>query len=155
MDSIKEMLALVITKVKALVSQATAEFDASALAQEAVSAVKSAAAAVVDVIEKPRAADAVVGLEPEDSTLKRHYHSTLQAARLAITHPYPTDSALRRHYDSMQRMALVASVAPTAVSVAPAVDAPVVVADAVEVTVALPEDSMLRRHYLTHLQSQA
>lgn len=44
---------------------------------------------------------------PEDSTLRRHYLQTLEAERLAITHPYPTEFNLKRHVQSAMENLLV------------------------------------------------
>ncbi|MGR9051573.1 MAG: hypothetical protein ACU84J_02890, partial [Gammaproteobacteria bacterium] len=66
----------------------------------------------------------------------------------ALTDPYPTDSILRRHRESMA-MALLGSAKPQVV----AETAPVqhIVVDHAPV---VPEDSVLRRHYLANLQAE-
>lgn len=81
---------------------------------------------------------------PEDSTLRRHYLSTRRAATEAITNPYPTDSALRRHYDSMSAITLNKRVDAGKNEHA---------GQAVE-RLQIPEDSALRRHFLTQLQAE-
>lgn len=88
---------------------------------------------------------------PEDSVLRRHYQAQQAAERAAITEPYPTDSILRRHRQSLAQATLnppaaVTSSAPVA-SQAPE---PVAVSAAAPVA-AVPEDSILKRHYL-HMQ---
>jgi len=50
--------------------------------------------------ESAKAADKTAEQIPEDSILRRHYLSTRQAEKNAISNPYPTDSVLRRHYES-------------------------------------------------------
>lgn len=81
---------------------------------------------------------------PEDSSLRRHYLGTRKAEKEAITNPYPTDSALRRHYDSISRLALSEALsAKTIESPAQLVKKP-----------AIPEDSALRRHFLSQVQTE-
>jgi hypothetical protein len=114
---------------------------------------------------------------PEDSMLRRHYLTHIQAQKqqpdLTRKQPYelparPTDSMLRRHYDSLmaslQQSAPVRESAPTLrVEAAPLVQVEPAAAEAeVERKAAevrefpvyeqLPQDSMLRRHYLTALR---
>jgi FtsZ-interacting cell division protein ZipA len=86
---------------------------------------------------------------PEDSVLRRHYLAQLDAERELITNPYPTDSVLRRHYESM--LATLA-VQPT--------DSAEVSTEIVNITELpsekqqLPEESTLRRHFLTQLMTE-
>ncbi len=81
---------------------------------------------------------------PEDSTLRRHYLSTRQAEKEAMSHPYPTDSTLRRHHESMLAMSLK--------DAAVAVNAEI---PALPVSKwCLPEDSALRRHFLTQVRAE-
>ena len=82
---------------------------------------------------------------PEDFVLRRHYESTRQAEREAITNPYPTDSALRRHYQSMSAINLNKSSAPNKEIENP-------VSPVKKLTI--PEDSTLRRHFLTQVQAE-
>ncbi|WP_305908839.1 hypothetical protein Q9L42_008655 [Methylomarinum sp. Ch1-1] len=97
-------------------------------------------------------------LVPEDSTLKRHFVSSLVVEIVSSLPPRPTDSILKRHHDALifsefeQRLqtlsqepaveAVVSSVAvqPRATKQPPAV--------------AVPEDSMLRRHFLSQLRRE-
>lgn len=107
---------------------------------------------------------------PEDSMLRRHYLTHIQALKqqseLTPKQQHdvpvrPTDSMLRRHYDSLmatlQQSAPVKESAPI-VQVEPAMVAEIKAEErAVEVRKTdvyekLPEDSMLRRHYLTALR---
>jgi len=81
---------------------------------------------------------------PEDSVLRRHYFSNLEAERLAITHPYPTDSVLRRHYES----GLVWKLKPVA-----SLESSVSVDQSVSKRI-IPEDSTLKRHFLTQIQAE-
>ena len=131
-------------------------------------------------------------LLPEDSTLKRHYVTQLQAMAIAVHGDCPFDATLRRHYMAeiaaeverclddkaalerlMQAYQAKKSVVvecveakPTpVVETAPVVEtpAPVVVAEpvineeAVKVCQCskIPEDSTLKRHYLTQIKAQA
>jgi hypothetical protein len=81
---------------------------------------------------------------PEDSTLRRHYLNTRKAEKETITHPYPSDSALRRHCESISKFALSeALAAKTIESSAQLAKKP-----------AIPEDSALRRHFLSQVQAE-
>ncbi len=96
---------------------------------------------------------------PEDSALRRHYLSEKAARKLALSNPYPTDSALRRHYDTQAANWLGATkpaLGLTAVSAPEAAAAPVVDVKSVppEAKAVIPEDSALRRHFLSLLRSQ-
>lgn len=121
---------------------------------------------------------------PEDSVLRRHYLAQQQAQREAITDPYPTDSVLRRHYDALHNLKLercvkahqaaavtdtsriveravaqaqeqAAEVAPasTDVTTLAAVTTPCTKAALIAKTV-MPEDSVLKRHFLQQLSSE-
>lgn len=102
---------------------------------------------------KPQTAGIAV---PEDSTLKRHFLAQLAAERSAITHPYPTDSVLRRHYDQQQ----IASLSVTPINEEPTiVETPIKVEAAMQTALeiqpprlAIPEDSVLKRHFLATIQ---
>ena len=127
-------------------------------------------------------------LLPEDSTLKRHYVTQLQAMAIAVHGACPSDATLRRHYmveiaaeverclddqASLERLmeayqakksVVVECVEskPTPVVETP-VPAPAVVAEPVINTETvnvchcskIPEDSTLRRHYLTQIKAKA
>ncbi|MDD5411289.1 MAG: hypothetical protein PHF31_07730 [Methylobacter sp.] len=83
---------------------------------------------------------------PEDSVLRRHYLAQLDAERELITNPYPTDSVLRRHYESMLATSAVQST-----------DSAETRTETVRITnlpaekQQIPEESTLRRHFLTQL----
>jgi len=85
---------------------------------------------------------------PEDSVLRRHYLTQLAAERESITHPYPTDSVLRRHYESMFALANQ----PTRAN-KPKIDLEIAITAPSEKQ-QIPEDAVLRRHFLTQLQSE-
>lgn len=92
---------------------------------------------------------------PEDSVLRRHYLSNLEAQRLARSEPYPSDSVLHRHYDAAHTLHLddapsgaVAAVTP----ISPALVATQVTAPPVAIKPAVPQDSVLKRHFLAQLQ---
>lgn len=87
---------------------------------------------------------------PEDSVLRRHYLSTKQAEREAITNPYPTDSALRRHYQSLSAINLHQAVVAESVKTMELVQA---CGQAAKRT-PIPEDATLRRHFLTQVQAE-
>ncbi len=106
-------------------------------------------------------------LIPEDSILKRHYLSHLSSLIEALSPPRPTDSVLSRHHDAIQATRLVQctidqkaydqllneyeyskSFTFSEVSAQPK-------EFLVEVPCSniIPEDSILKRHYLTHISS--
>lgn len=109
------------------------------------------------------------GIIPQDSTLKRHFLSTILAETESVLGLRPTDSTLQRHYDAMQDVEVESrlllanykedqpSSMEAPVAIVPEVQAPPVVkakADAEEEETEkewIPEDSMLRRHYLSNL----
>ncbi|MGZ8881247.1 MAG: hypothetical protein ACXW0I_04010 [Methylosarcina sp.] len=98
---------------------------------------------------------------PEDSMLRRHYLTHIQSRKQPEWTARPTDSMLRRHYDS-----LMASLQQSAL---PKVESPLLQAEPVRIAGVkieegetkereavfyerLPQDSMLRRHYLTSMR---
>lgn len=83
----------------------------------------------------------VVSKVPEDSVLRRHYLGQLDAEKKAITHPYPTDSVLRRHHEST----FVRLAAEPVKDIVPPVQ---------QTRLRMPEDAVLRRHFLTQLRSE-
>lgn len=108
---------------------------------------ETAAAAEPQAIEQDAAIAAVTEISqaPQDSVLNRHYW----AQRAALAQPYPTDSVLLRHYRQIQ----AASLQPTAHAAALTAMEPEAVAQATEATgtsVAIPEDSVLKRHFLAN-----
>jgi hypothetical protein len=103
---------------------------------------------------------------PQDSMLRRHYISHVRAMLEALTLPRPTDSALRRHYEqliaSQLEHCLTDNVAIETVlaryqahQMSLSARTKVEAQTAMQTTYAvlIPQDSMLRRHYLTHLRS--
>lgn len=123
---------------------------------------------------------AAVASEPQDSVLHRHYEAELAAKKEALAHPYPTDSVLRRHYDTLHALHLDAP--PTAAEAAPkpaageekndmrkasiieqavkketsTAGSPAAAAEpaAKAANVRLPQDSVLKRHFLCQLQAE-
>jgi hypothetical protein len=106
----------------------------------------------------------------EEPMLKRHHLHHVRVMLAATTFPRPTDSALSRHYDEMidtkaedclndeVKMArLMADYAASqnnqAVEENSVLESTSHQAMVTESQMAIPEDSMLRRHYLTHLQT--
>ena len=111
---------------------------------------------------------------PQDSTLRRHFITQLRATIVALKPARPTDSTLSRHYDALinaeveqcnsnaaieclqsrydahKKTAAQTVVQPAKVVAAPVVESAPIVSS---VAPALPEDSMLRRHAITHLDS--
>lgn len=91
---------------------------------------------------------------PEDSVLRRHYQAAKLAEKEALANPYPTDSVLRRHYaaahGAYSAPGRIAENRPTrteAESCAPATVA-------VTAEPGIPQDSVLRRHFLARLANQ-
>jgi cyanate lyase len=149
------------------------------LENEIASERESTSAATYDEIQA-EAETANEAWLPEDSVLRRHYLTQLQAEREALSNPYPTDSMLRRHYESMIRMQLawpstqesreqapvpqeraveVPASEPSAVQTRqPEAKAEPAMRDEalvrVESNTGVPEDSILRRHFLSNLQAQ-
>ncbi len=121
-------------------------------------------------------------LLPQDSMLKRHYLTNLRAIITSLSVPHPTDSALSRHYDTQiaakieqclndekAMTQLISQYEQSKKTPAPTVKAPQAIIEPLlntetasenEVLVTqtsiskIPKDSVLRRHYLTHLYSQ-
>lgn len=85
---------------------------------------------------------------PEDSVLHRHYLANQEAERLARTEPYPSESVLHRHYDTAHCLHLDAD-APAA----PVAKSASKCGCSAEKSV-IPQDSVLRRHFLSQLQAE-
>ncbi len=104
---------------------------------------------------------------PEDSTLRRHYLGHLRAMIEASHAPRPSDSTLARHYESMIANELEQCLAdetrilkyihddqPEKKTPAPQPVVKPITQAAVSRTIQkIPEDSTLRRHFITHLRS--
>ncbi|MDD5320496.1 MAG: hypothetical protein PHD43_07770 [Methylococcales bacterium] len=112
---------------------------------------------------------------PQDSMLRRHYLTHLYAMVESLKFPRPTDSALSRHYDAtiiaemeqclsdeaaMER--LVCNYEEHKKTLVQQIQIPEAVPESLvepikaginQEKLKLPEDSMLRRHYLTHLRA--
>lgn len=121
-----------------------------------------------------------VAAEPEDSVLHRHYETELAAKKEAASHPYPTDSVLRRHYDTEHRLHLPepSGTAPKAAASAADSDKNLVRKSSIieqavkkDAQIAdlpaeasrceyaatdsrLPQDSVLKRHFISQLQAE-
>lgn len=97
---------------------------------------------------------------PEDSCLKRHFLSKVMADVAASFGPSPTDSTLKRHHDSMLKAAFVEHLQSLAAdaeaqSAKSAIEAePAVSTQATGQSLSIPEDSMLRRHFLSQLRRE-
>lgn len=110
---------------------------------------------------------------PEDSALRRHYFSQVQALVEELLPSRPTDATLRRHYNAMladrleeclsnkeamdrlvSECQLHKQVSAKQTSVTTPSDHPVnTVTNPEQSNSQVPEDSMLSRHYFTHLRS--
>lgn len=106
------------------------------------------------IMEQPEKTGLLV---PEDSVLKRHYFALLAAEQSNIKNPYPTDSVLRRHYDQKQIASLyVNTKAPVTeiedeTSLSESANLPSQEVQGIRI---IPQDSVLRRHFLSQLQAQ-
>jgi hypothetical protein len=112
---------------------------------------------------------------PQDSMLRRHYLTNLLAMIESLKFPHPTDSVLSRHYDAMIIAEMGQCLSDEAAmerlvcnyeehkktlaqhnQIPEAVPEPwiePIKAGINQQKPRLPEDSMLRRHYLTHLRA--
>lgn len=141
---------------------------------------QSAAVEVAPLAAKPCSEPSNVNDIPQDSVLRRHYLAGRQTEKEARANPYPTDSVLRRHYDATHGLILetptvAEKVAPEPQRVDPApakVESRPVKAGRPSIEAAmekraggsggvnganqasLPEDSTLRRHFLSQLQAE-
>jgi len=114
---------------------------------------------------------------PQDSTLRRHYLTNLRAMIESLKPPRPTDSSLSRHYDAMILAEIEQCVSDQGAierlicnyedhkkALAQQIQEPKTIAEpllkaemsregseAQQENLKLPEDSMLRRHYITNL----
>ncbi|MDD2759653.1 MAG: hypothetical protein PHH11_05105 [Methylomonas sp.] len=108
---------------------------------------------------KPSESKAYVGLPrsaiPEDSVLRRHYLAMLAAEQAAISNPYPTDSVLRRHYEQ-QRATLLPQLPKASSFEIQRTPEASMTEDSLAGTEKsiVPEDSVLRRHFLSQLRSK-
>lgn len=123
-----------------------AEVEPTLPAESDMPAAVTASAAEQDADLLPVAVELQV---PQDSVLNRHYW----AQRAAIEQPYPTDSVLLRHYRQMQATGLQFAAQDTGAAAVPvSVEQSAAVAGAVA---AIPEDSVLKRHFLANALSLA
>ena len=116
-----------------------------------------AEAIVEAAVESVASDDAEIGQHiPEDSVLKRHYFAQLDAERQNLSNPYPTDSVLRRHHESAMLAALNHSLSVEAeVVIEPSINESTQPNnDVFQSTQNIPEDSVLKRHYLHLIQTQ-
>lgn len=95
------------------------------------------------------ATSSAVSAIPEDSVLRRHYLANLEAQRSAATEPHPSDSLLHRHHDVAHTLPLNGEPdAPAAVAVIKVGQANA--GDQAK----LPQDSVLKRHFIAQLQAE-
>jgi hypothetical protein len=95
-------------------------------------------------------AEKFASVVPQDSTLKRHFMTQLLAMAEEALGERPTDSTLKRHYDQLLDSKLVQMLE----ALADSSDIPQEVAteSVVIEKPRLPEDSTLRRHFITELR---
>ena len=115
---------------------------------------------------------------PQDSVLSRHYQTELAAKKQALSNPYPSDSVLRRHYDALHKIAVESAPALGAVnpvaqhvlkSSLPANSTQkasiieqairkegqaVAVVGLKSATISVPQDSVLKRHFISKLRAE-
>jgi hypothetical protein len=136
-----------------------------------VQTVKTAANSTANVVEPIKKPAVVIQSSakpvqlagiPEDSILRRHYLTEQALKKAALSNPIPTDSILRRHYAAMQQSIVVDSSRPKKTnSIEQAVNREALAAvqhssapvNTPDIPV-LPEDSILRRHFLSQLQAE-
>lgn len=117
-------------------------------------------------------------LLPEDSVLRRHYFSQVQALLEESLPTKPSDATLKRHYEAIlaekleqvlndkhllgqllegqRRKEEVAQPAPEVKQPELSIETPVAAEPAISQTVAkIPEDSVLKRHYFAQLRAVA
>ena len=82
---------------------------------------------------------------PQDSVLHRHYLANEAAKAVALHEPYPTDSVLRRHYDAAHKLSVDVSPGTIVLGAASA---------AANGRVCVPEDSVLKRHFINQLRAE-
>lgn len=100
---------------------------------------------------KPSPQTAIEDAIPEDSVLHRHYLANREAEHLALTEPYPTDSVLHRHYDAIHCYHAEKPAAPATAAV---VAVKATAGSSAGCKASLPQDSVLRRHYLAQLKAE-
>lgn len=96
---------------------------------------------------------------PEDSILKRHYLTALQAEKDAISNPYPTDSVLRRHHETLHKIATARQESSAKAdlpedSIVQTLDQDQLRSEIEAELPAPPTDSVLKRHYDSLLQAK-
>ncbi len=85
---------------------------------------------------------------PQDSVLRRHYLANEAAKQAALHEPYPTDAVLRRHYDTAHKIGMDQGLSLKEHARADSSLKHSVTAQ--ESAKKIPEDSVLRRHYLAN-----
>lgn len=129
------------------------------------------AAESANSVVQPRADVAPASRVPQDSVLRRHYLAQMQAQKEALANPYPTDSVLRRHYEQSHKLVVEAVSAetpcaaqasgdsvpraaqPSIVEQAVAKDSSAAL-DAAPSGCRLPQDSVLKRHFIARVQAE-
>lgn len=113
-----------------------------------------------------QAMKAYVSEVPEDSVLRRHYLTEKAVKKTELVDPIPTDSILRRHYEALhQPVVLSRPKKTTTIEQAVRQDASIALAAPLvtvtkslqtddEVKGKLPEDSVLKRHFISQLQAE-
>lgn len=107
---------------------------------------------------------------PEDSALKRHFLSKLMAEISESLPPRPTDSTLKRHYETLRKSEFTQQLQALSEQTSkPPIQAETTIRQTVKPPVAsraknsvrfavnmpaMPEDSTLRRHFLTQLRAE-
>lgn len=90
----------------------------------------------------------VVAVIPEDSVLRRHYLASLESQRLVRSEPNRTDSAVHRHSEAEHILHLDGKPADPVVAVGNAEQASCCS------KIVIPQDSVLKRHFIAQLQAE-
>jgi hypothetical protein len=115
--------------------------------------------AVVEEQVAPLTVETTAINPPEDSILKRHYLTALQAEKDAISNPYPTDSVLRRHHETLHKIATARQESSAKAdlpedSIVQTLDQDQLRSEIEAELPAPPTDSVLKRHYDSLLQAK-
>ncbi|MBD9355260.1 RodZ family helix-turn-helix domain-containing protein [Methylomonas albis] len=119
----------------------------------------SIATSVVEEPVAPLTVESTAINPPEDSVLKRHYLTGLQAEKDAISNPYPTDSVLRRHHETLDKIATARQESSAKAdlpedSIVQTLDQDQLRSEIEAELPAPPTDSVLKRHYDSLLQAK-
>ncbi len=165
------------TPTKALSPDAALSNQAGFVQRATSTESKVTAVAEAKAVSQSRREIETISQTPEDSILRRHFLANQLAQQQAITDPYPTDSVLRRHYEGLHKLAANVAAPITSRAVEPVVAAeirstrgsiienainkdsqavvtPTPIAVKSAINVVIPQDSILKRHFMSQLQAE-